>query len=158
MNVAIVLGIILVTLFALAFFTKRRFGVLGLSLTAGATLSTMWASTLTPFVQKSGFIIAAPPMETVVGAILILLPAILLLFSGPTYSKMNQRLIGAAAFALLASAFLLDPLGGALVLDGDSQEVYTLLADNRMYIITAGIVFALFDLLTVKSKHKEKEK
>ncbi len=154
MNVAIVVGIVIAILFAVAFFTKRRFGVLGLALTAGATLSTMWATELTPIVEKSGFIISAPPMETVVAGLVILLPAILLLFSGPTYSKMSQRVIGAAAFGLLAAAFLLEPLGDAMVLLGDSRQVYTFLADNRIVIITAGILFALFDLLAVKTPKK----
>lgn len=154
MNVAIVVVIVLAVLFALAFFTKRRFGVLGLALTAGATLSTLWATELTPIVEKSGFMITAPPMETVVAVVVVLLPAVVLLFSGPTYHKLSQRVVGAAAFALLASAFLLEPLGNALVLTGDSQDVYTFLVDNRVYIITAGILFALFDLLTVKSAKK----
>ena len=56
MNVVIVVSIILVALFALAFFTKRRFGVLGLALAAGAMLSELWAAELTPFVQKAGFV------------------------------------------------------------------------------------------------------
>lgn len=157
MNVLIVVLVILAALFALAFFTKRRFGVLGLALAAGAMLSDLWARELTPYVEQAGLQIVAPPMETLVAAGIILLPAILLLFSGPTYAKMPQRIIGASAFALLAAAFLLTPLGNALVITGDSQQVYRALTDNRMYIITAGIIFALFDLLTVKTpKHKEK--
>ena len=157
MNVAIVVGIILVVLFALVYFTKRRFGVLGLALAAGATLSTLWASDVTPLVQNAGFVIAAPPMESVMAAALILLPAVILLFSGPAYHSKTQRSVGAVAFAVLAAAFLLDPLGDALVLTGDSRQVYDALTDNRVYIITAGIIFALFDLLTAKAK-KDKEK
>ncbi|MFZ1360622.1 MAG: hypothetical protein WAS27_01140 [Candidatus Saccharimonadales bacterium] len=154
MNVAIVVMIIIALLFGIAFLTKRRFGVLGLALTAGATLSAMWATDLTPVVEKSGFLITAPPMETIVAAVVVLLPAIILLFSGPTYRKLSHRVIGAAAFGLLATAFLLEPLGSAIVLTDDSGEVYAWLVDNRAYIITAGILFALFDLLSVKSSKK----
>lgn len=158
MNVVIVILAILVALFALTFFTKRRFGVLGLALAAGAVLSDLWAADVTPYVQKAGFVISAPPMQTVVAAIIILLPAVLLLFSGPTYHKKIQRVVGAFAFALLAVAFLLEPLGNALVLTGEGKDIYTMLVDNREYIITAGIIFALFDLLSVKTpKAKDKE-
>ena len=159
MNIVIVVLVILAVLFTVAYFTKRRFGVLGLALTAGAMLSEMWAETVTPYIEQAGLEIVAPPLETVVASVLILLPAVLLLFSGPTYSKVIQRIIGAAAFALLAAAFLLVPLGGALVITGDGMRAYEFMTDNRSYIITAGIVFALIDLLMVKTpKAKDKEK
>ena len=158
MNVVIVVLIIIAALFALAFFTKRRFGVLGLALAAGAVLSDMWATDATPYIQQAGLQVVAPPMETLVAATMILLPAVVLLFSGPKYSKMSQRVIGSAAFALLAVAFLLDPLGGALVLTGDSQDIYKLLVDNHLWIITGGILLALIDLLTAKSPKPIKEK
>ena len=158
MNVVVVVLIIVAALFALVFFTKRRFGVLGLALAAGALLSGMWATDATPYIQQAGLQVVAPPMETLVAAAMILLPAIVLLFSGPKYSKMSQRVIGSAAFALLAAAFLLDPLGGALVLTGNNQDIYKLLADHHTWIITAGILFALFDLLTMKPPKPPKEK
>lgn len=157
MNALIVTLIIFTVLFIGAFLTKRRFGVLGFALAAGAVLSELWASTLTPFVQKSGFVISAPPMESVVAAVLILLPAVLLLFSGPVYRTFVQRMIGAVAFALLAVAFLLESLGDALVLQADSRQIFAILLDNQAYIITAGIVFALFDLLTAKTPKAKKE-
>lgn len=159
MNVVIIVLIIIAALFAVAFFTKRRFGVLGLALAAGAMLSDLWAAKATPLIEQAGLQIVAPPMETIVASCIVLLPAIVLLFNGPTYSKGVMRIIGAAAFGLLAAAFLLEPLGDALVITGDGEQIYTMLSDNRVYIITAGILFALFDLLTVKpSKHKDKEK
>lgn len=156
MNVVIVILILVALLFALSFFTKRRFGVLGLALAAGAMLSKTWAPELTPYVRQAGVQLVAPPLESVVAASLVLLPAILLLFSGPTYHAMWQKLIGSAVFALLAISFLLEPLGGALVLTGDSQAVYEFLVHNRTWIITGGILYALFDLLMVRTpRHKE---
>ena len=50
MNVALVFAVILIALFGLAFLTKRRFGVLGLALAAGAMLSSLWAESLTPVI------------------------------------------------------------------------------------------------------------
>lgn len=146
MNVALVFVVVLVVLFGLAFFTKRRFGVLGLALAAGAMLSSLWADTLTPIIEDAGVSVEVPPMITVVSVSLVLLPAVLLLFSGPSYRDLPMRLFGAFAFAALALALLIEPLGSALVLQGDSQKVYEFFADNRVYIVTAGLVLALVDI------------
>jgi hypothetical protein len=44
------------------------------------------------------------------------------------------------------------------VLTGDSRKVYDFIAEYRVWIVTGGLVFALFDLLATKTpKHKEKE-
>lgn len=155
MNVIIIVAIILATLFALAFFTKRRFGVLGLALAAGSVLSQMWTDAATPIVEQAGLQIVAPPLDVIVATAIIILPAVLLLFSGPKYSKVPQRVIGALAFALLAFAFMTDSLGSAMVLDGDSKMYFDMIASNANYIITAGIVFALFDVLSIKKPKPE---
>lgn len=148
MNVALVFSIVLIALFALAFLTKRRFGVLGLALAAGAMLSSLWAQTLTPIIAQTGLVVDRPPLITLVSVTLVLLPAVLLLFSGPSYRDMPMRLTGAFCFATLALALLIEPLGSALVLTGDSKVVYDFFVMNRVYIVTAGLILALFDLLT----------
>lgn len=159
MNVAMVLVIVLAVLFAIAFFTKRRFGVLGLALAAGSILSTLWTQHLTPAVYEAGVNLVSPPLATVVGAVLVLLPAVILLFRGPTYKDMAKRVVGAATFALLASAFLLPILGDALVLEGDGKKIYEIIADYRVWIVTVGLILAVLDIMTTKAKkedHKEK--
>lgn len=157
MNVAIVYGVTLLMLFGLAYFTKRRFGVLGLALAAGAMLSSLWAQQLTPLVKSTGFDIAVPPLATVVAVVLVLLPAVLLLTSGPAYHKKSEQIIGALLFATLAVALLIEPLGSGLVLQGDSKQVYDWFYQNRVYIVTIGLVAALIDLLFAKtSGHKAK--
>lgn len=156
MNVAMVFGITLILLFFLAFFTKRRFGVLGLALAAGSMLSELWAETLTPVVQEAGLIVQNPPMITVVSVALVLIPAVVLLFSGPSYSSTFQRIAGALFFSVLAFALLIEPLGSALVLQGQGREVYEFIATNRVYIVTAGLIIAVFDLLLTHSKRASK--
>lgn len=157
MNMVIILIIILAMLFALTFFTKRRFGVLGLALAAGAVLSNFWATDLTPMVRQMGLETISPPLTSVVAAALVLLPALVLLFSGPSYTHMVERVIGSAAFALLALAFLLPTLGSALTLYGDSLKIYTFISDHRVWLVTLGLLFAIFDLLAVKTRrHREK--
>lgn len=161
MNILIILAIIFGLLFAVAYITRRRFGVLGLALSAGAMLSEMWTDAVTPLVQRAGVELFAPPLTTVVAAGLVLLPAVLLLFSGPTYGRGPQRLVGSAAFALLAAALILTPLGNALNFDPLSRSIFIFLDENKTFIITAGIAYALFDILTLKTprhKHRNKEK
>lgn len=147
MNVAVVFGVVLLLLFALAYFTKRRFGVLGLALAAGSMLSELWATQLTPVVRDAGLIVQNPPLITIVSVVLVLLPAIFLLFSGPTYNGTFQRVTGAFLFAALAFALLIEPLGSALVLQGEGRALYEFFVDNRVYIVTVGLIIAVFDLL-----------
>src|SRR5258708_6096136 len=111
MSFLVIFLVIIGALFLTAFLTKRRFGVLGLALAAGAMLSTLWVGDLTPIIASAGIILVRPPLESVVSAGLILLPAVLLLSSGSTYKSMLQRVIGAALFAMLATSLLLEPLG-----------------------------------------------
>lgn len=156
MDMAFILLIIVGLLFATAYFTKRRFGVLGLALCAGSLLSVMWTADVTPLVQQAGVKLLSPPLTTVVAVALVLLPAVLLLFSGPTYHRLWQRIIGAAAFALLATSFMLIPLGTGLLLDDTTQEYYDFLVNNRNVIITAAIAYALLDILTLRTpRHRD---
>lgn len=157
MSFLIIFLIVIGLLFALAFFTKRRFGVLGLALAAGAMLSTLWVGDLTPIIANAGFVLVKPPLESVVSAMLILAPAVLLLFSGPTYKTMRQRVIGAAAFAMLSTALLLEPLGSALVIDATAKPVFDFFTQYRAVIITAALIYAMLDLLVTKTPKASKE-
>ena len=158
MNVAVIFVIIVVALFVIAFATKRRFGVLGLALAAGAMLSSLWTKELTPLVEQSGVVsITLPPLASLVAAALVLLPAVLLFFSGPVYKDKGSRVIGSLAFAVLALALLLEPLGSALVLQDMGRQIYDFFVENKVYIVTAGLVFALFDILATKTPRHHKE-
>jgi hypothetical protein len=157
MSFLVIFLIIIGLLFTMAFITKRRFGVLGLALTAGAMLSTLWVGDLAPIIAGAGFVIVKPPLNSLVSAGLILSPALLLLSSGPTYKTMRQRVIGAAAFAILATSLLLEPLGSALVIEGVGRVVYEFFVKYHASIVTAGLVLALLDLLVTKTPRAHKE-
>ena len=156
MSFVVIFLIVIASLFALVFFTKRRFGVLGLALAAGAMLSNLWVGDLTPIIADAGFVLVKPPLASVVAASLILLPAVLLLFSGPTYKSMPQRIGGAIAFAILATALLLDPLGSALVIEGAGKSVYEYMTAHRTLIITVGLVLAVVDVFLTRSSPRAK--
>lgn len=158
MSVIISLAVIAVVLFLAAFLSKRRFGLLGLALTAGATLSTIWQ-------QDAGYVIAALGViqdDTIANAValsaVVLLPAVLLLFHGHTYKSIIGRVIGAALFTALALAFLIEPIGYALPLSGMSADIYSVIRANKEILISAGVVIAIIDLFFTKPARHDKEK
>lgn len=147
-------------LFAVSYMTKRRFGVLGLALSAGALLSLHWASTVTPFLEARGITTAVPPLSSLVQIALIVAPPFILLFSGPKYTKKLPQLLGALAFAGLALVFISDILASILVLEQASAALYQFLHDNKSILIVVGIIAAITDVLfTRKQKaHKDSKK
>ena len=151
MTFVIIFLLLLAGLFALAFFTKHRFGVLGLALVAGAMVSGLWVADLTPVVAQAGFVLIKPPLESVVAASLTLLPALLLLMSGPSYRASWQRVMGALLFAVLAAVLLLEPLGSALIIEGPGEQLYRFFTHNSVIVITVCVVLALVDLLLTKT-------
>ncbi len=158
MNTLMVFIVLFVALFGAAYFTKRRFGVLGLALCAGSLLSASWTATLTPMIQSQGVELVTPPLAVVVAALLILAPPFALLFSGPKYSSQVQRLVGSAAFGLMGLVFLLMPLGAALTLSSTSYQVYNFLSSNSSAITVAGIIAALADILMTRQTHRSGKK
>lgn len=146
-----------VALFAVSFITKRRFGLLGLALAAGATLSTLWS-------QDAGYVVAATGLfpkgeftQAATQSFVVLLPAILLLFHGSTYKNVMSRAIGSLLFTILALAFLVEPLSYALPLDGFGATVYETIKQYKDLIISLGVILAVVDLfLTKPARHSEK--
>jgi hypothetical protein len=149
---------ILGLLFLMSFATNRRFGVLGLALAAGSLLSTNWTGTLTPFIEQQGVIIVAPPLGIIVATALILAPAAILLFSGPSYHSLWQRMFGSLAFMLLAIAFLIDPLKLALQLEGPGLALINVIDTYASIIIVAGIIGGVADILFTGRHKAKKEK
>lgn len=158
MQAIVVFVMLALGLFALAFLTKRRFGVLGLALCAGALLSASWADTLTPLLQQQGITLLSPPLASVVAALLILLPPVILLLGGPAYTKLPGRIVGALLFTLLATVFLLGPLGAALVFDTASLGVYAALGKWSNAITATCIIAALVDTVLARSPGLSKHK
>ncbi|MGY4893625.1 MAG: hypothetical protein ACO1N2_02960 [Candidatus Saccharimonadota bacterium] len=137
-------------LFAGAFISKRRFGLLGLALTAGATLSTIWSYDAGLVVSSTGLVPEGVITQAVTQSLVVLLPAILLLFHGYTYKNLVGRIIGSALFAILALAFLVEPIGYALPLEGIGADVYGFLKNYKEVIISVGVILAVADLFFTK--------
>ena len=151
MTFVVIFLLLIASLFAIAFMTKRRFGVLGLALAAGSMLSALWVSDLTPVIAQAGFVLVRPPLESVVAGMLTIVPAVLLLTSGPSYSSGKQRVVGALLFSVLATVLLLEPLGSALVIEGLGEQVFDFMTTHRVVIITVCLAVAVMDLLLAKT-------
>lgn len=156
MNAILFFLIIFAVLFVLCFFMRRRFGVLGLALAAGVIISQSWAEKLTPIIQQQGIDSMAPPLLVIVQAALVITPAVLLLFSGPTYHQKTSRIIGSLLFALLASAFLLSILGGFMQFDEVSLPIYEAFTEFQQVIIVTCLVVAIIDVLMTQTPRKKR--
>ena len=149
----IVLGALALALFFGAFISKRRFGLLGLALTAGATLSTIWSYNAGLVVAATGVVPDGVITQAVAQSLVVLLPAILLLFHGYSYKGIVGRIVGALLFTVLALAFLVEPLSYALPLDGSGGVVYSTIRQYKDIIISAGVILAVIDLFFTKPAH-----
>lgn len=149
MEILIICIAIIVILFVASFITKRRFGLLGLALSAGSLLSSIWGFDIV--LAASGFGIPETSLSTaIIMSLIILLPAGILLFHGYTYKNHLARIFGSIFFSILAFAFLLEPLGQILVPSGPGSDVFQWLLDNRNLVIGVGLIFAVIDLFLTK--------
>lgn len=153
----VILGGIAALLWVLAFLSKRRFGLLGLALTAGATVSSLWSYDAGLLLASLGLVPEGPITDAAVLSAITLLPAILLLFHGHVHHRLIGRVFGATFFVLMAMALLVEPIGVGLPVTGVGAQLYSWLQQYSGVIISAGVILSVFDLLLVKV-HKPAEK
>jgi hypothetical protein len=158
MIVVAIFAALAIGLFLGAFLSKRRFGLLGLALTAGATLSGIWSYDAGLVVSSTGLVPDGPLTNAIALSLIVLLPAIVLLFHGYTYKENAARVIGSLLFMALALAFLVEPIGFALPLQGVAADVYNWLVANKELIISIGVVLAIIDLFFTKPKILERDR
>lgn len=156
MSYLIVIGVIFGALFLTAYLTKRRVGILGLALAAGSILAGLWAGDVTPIVAQAGVEIIRPPLSSLVATTLILLPPIILFFSGASVKGRVLRLVSSLVFAALAVALLLEPLDAALIVDATSKPIHELLIQYKPIVITSGLILSVLDLMLGKKLGREK--
>lgn len=155
--IAVLIGLVL-ALFTASFFSKRRFGLLGLALTAGATLSAIWYDDASRVISVTGLVPVGPITNAIALSLVVLLPAILLLFHGYTYKAVIPRIVGSLLFTILALAFLIEPIGIALALEGTTAYVYNQALNYKDLVISIGVVLAIVDLFFTKPAHLAERK
>lgn len=158
MTYGIVLGIYIAALSLIGIISRRSLGIPMLGLAAGATLARLWTDSLTPFVAEAGFALVSPPLSSIVAVVLTIVPALLLTMRAPKSKSLFHSIIPAIMFAALAAMLTYPAFEGAVVLDDASRGIATQLNEYSRFIITGGIVFALFDVLVHRKKHPFDEK
>lgn len=148
-SVAILVGVALF-LFAGSFFSKRRFGLLGLALTAGYVLAGLWHDTAEFMISALGILPDGVVTSFAATMVLLLFPALLLFFHGYTYKSVTGRLVGSTLFTFLAIAFLATPMAKALVLDSMALQVFGWIEANANTVIGIGVMMAVFDIFLSK--------
>jgi hypothetical protein len=155
MNITLV--IIVIILFAVVYFAKRRFGMLALAMVAGSIISASWSGYVTIVLQLQGVRLISPPLNVVVAGMLIVLPAAFLLFVGPTYRKKWQRIVG----SLLLSIF-----GIVLITAAIQREAPTLLLGNQVItnalqfypvVLVVGVILAIADTVHAHLPRKNRK-
>jgi hypothetical protein len=158
MTIVMILVALVIALFVGAFLSKRRFGVLGVGLTAGAIISPIWGDNAGYVVSSTGLVAEGPLVNVIALSSLILIPAILFMFHGYKYKHIIGRIIGSVLFTLLAIAFLIGPIGSALTLTGPVGNVYQWFVSNHALVVSVGVACAIADFLLSKTIHKSEKK
>jgi hypothetical protein len=142
----VILGIILFLLFGISFLSKRRFGTLGLGLAAGALLAQQLSRDVAVWLQQYDISIFDYTSVTLAAIILTLLPALVLLVSGPTYNSKKSAFVGSLAFGLMATMLLIGPISsGYPVTDLNTVSVFDFIASYENLLIASGVVLAVVD-------------
>lgn len=152
--------IIALGLFALAFLSKRRFGTLGLALAAGALLSEQLTRNVSSLLEQNSVPVEPLGYAAAASVALIMLPSLVLLLSGPTYKTKKAAALGATSFALMATMLILGPLTTALpALEPVVWDALQFISEYQSLLIAGGVIGAVIDTwLTHNTKTNKKGK
>jgi len=146
----VLIVIIFGALTALAFVTKRRFGVLGLSLAAGVVLSQNATRYVSDFFANNSVPVEPLTYNSAAAITLIMLPPLVLMFGGPKYSSHKTAIFGAVGFGLLATFFLIGPLTSSLPpAQASVRDALLLISDWENVIVIIALLLALLDTFLV---------
>ncbi len=149
--------LIFIILLAIGFFTKRRFGLLGVGLLLGYLISTNMVLTATQFIESQGIKFESPPLLLVVGVLLVLLPSIILVFIGPSHQKNIHKSATAFMYALTGTILsYLTIIQNTPALYSD-QSLISFVASYKPLIIVLIALIALGDLFIIHTPKKHKK-
>ena len=148
--------IIAVVFFILAYFSKRKYGLPALALVGGSVISTYWSAYVTISLKMAGIVLVSPPLEVVVAVGIVLLPGLIMLTVGPTYSKKYQRIASSLFLAVVAGTFSFIAITNAapelIKNDTLTQQVKSLQSIIIVVAIVAAIADSFFHHMPRKSK------
>lgn len=139
-------AVVAVLLFAIAFMTRRRFGVLGLALCAGALLSESLTMAGAAVFDTADIRLDVIDNQTLASLLLILTPSLLLLTGGPRYDTKRGAVIGALGYVLLAVLLSIGPLSNSLSVDTATHETLNTIEAYESILIAAAVLVAVVDM------------
>lgn len=157
MEAFLIYSVVVGILFAIAFVSKRRFGILGLALAAGYLLNTALGPSLDTLINYVGAASHYFKAATL-SIIIILLPAIILLFRGSKYKTIQTRVLGAVLFTILSFTILINPLSNVVTFQGIGMEIYARVIDYSDYIIAICLMIAVADVFFTKHSQPDKHR
>lgn len=131
--------------------------MLGLALVAGSIISASWSGYVTTLLQGQGIELLSPPLNVVVAVVLILLPAIFLLFVGPKYHKKWQQILGSLLFSLLGTLLITVAISRESPQVITDNQVAVMAAQSYPLIIVIGVALAIVDTIVAHLPKKGKK-
>ena len=143
--------VIALALFAVAYASRRRFGILGFALATGALLADYMTKDLSRLIAENK--VPVEPLSAVSAAsiFLTLLPALILLLGGPHYKKRNDALVGGVAFAVMAVLLILRPLTDSLPPDRLMQPFLNWVVTYQSLLLAIAVGAAIIDVWMIRT-------
>lgn len=132
--------------------SRRKFGIFILTLLAGLVMNDYWNKPIADFLTTASLNIPFATLSGIVGLVLICVPAVLVLGKGAK----NENWITGIISSILTTGFLmlviLPSFSGVFTLDAISLDIAGTLLAWSDWIILAGFVFAILDILSFRLK------
>lgn len=142
--------VVALALFAVAYVSRRRFGVLGLGLAAGALLADYMTKDLSKLISQNNVPVEPLSALSAAAIFLILLPSVALFIKSPHYKKRNDAMAGAAQFTVLAMLLLLAPLTNSLPPDKLMQPFLNWVNTYQSGLLALMIGLAILDIWMIR--------
>jgi hypothetical protein len=139
--------VMLIALFILAFIGGRRFGLLGLSLAAGTLLAGQSMILLEEFFQVFKQYLGGISPAQAAAILLVLAPSLLLMLVGPKYRSPKTRLLGALLYVVMAGFAILPFALGSLDIPDDVKNI---IITSHTPVLAVGIVVAVIDVFLTR--------
>jgi hypothetical protein len=132
----------LITLFLLAFLSRRRFGQLGLALAAGVLLAGQNYRFIEDIFQILKEYLGGITPSQAAAILLVLAPSLILMLCGRKYSGMKMRILGSLMYTIMAGFAILPFVLGSTDLPSDVKNI---ISTSHTAVISIGIVLAVVD-------------
>lgn len=153
-----IVGSVLVVLFALFLFVKKHAGPALLAIIAGLSVYALFGpwfvETIVHFFPNASAVITE---QALYFALVAVFPLLLYFRSGRGGMGGLLRLIQAAVFAIILTALMSDLLASFFAFDVIARDIANFIADIQGIVVLVGVIFAYVDILFYRNLSSGKE-